>query len=520
MSESKKSKSREKGQRANLTQMSMHSLRNMLGSPNELSLFSERGSDLKKDRQSLEGVDRFGFNLTDIQFRVLEGILNAFSKTNYRGNISPIEKEDVYDERHSLDEFAYKYVHEIPRIRATQQEILKWSGFSGNSMGDRERVAAALTHLAKTPYCFYYQRLAYEDNGNPRRSSTGQLQKESITAIDTLFAIKEVKSESSDRLLYYEITPSLVFLDQRENYFMLIPFDWREEVLEASGKKKISVYTLRFLYFLRYQYELRRRNPKQPKPYELRRDPEDIAYSLKMPASMIKKKKKQMLKILSESYEIAKKLGYLLEYDQSDIVDRLVLNDEKYEYSSSGKGIEEQQRCPDSPAPKQQGFGKASEAEKLFFFFHDQIRKVDSSHPYPTSGSKTRQLKIFSELLREKGKDQIIQLLEWSHGRSYWHAKLCTPSKLQKNFQEALLEMNANKNSSSQSLAEINRILAKKLKDTYCCPDPGMEIDLLNTVLEIRDTKGGYCSLAYADKDFKVKLDRELSKRAISADLE
>jgi hypothetical protein len=129
----------------------------------------------------------------------------------------------------------------------------------------------------------------------------------------------------------HEIVPSPIFLDQRESYFMLIPYNWREEVRELVGNKRASSYTFRFLLFLRYQYELKRRAEKiDNEHFTIKWNWEEIAIAIKMPESVYKRKKDRAQKILDDAYFVAKELGYLKEYDRDGVVDSLMLNEQKY----------------------------------------------------------------------------------------------------------------------------------------------------------------------------------------------
>ncbi len=170
---------------------------------------------------------------------VVEGILKELTRTQYQGNISPKEKEAILNEKDGDPAHAYKNIHEIPRIRATQSQILVWAGFRSNSPGEKDRVVAAISHLGSTVYCFYYKRLAYDSSGKPEKDSRGRYVKEEVMAVDTLFAIKEVRNPDSQQLKYYEIEPSSIFLDQHENFYILIPHGWREEVRQISGKSRL-----------------------------------------------------------------------------------------------------------------------------------------------------------------------------------------------------------------------------------------------------------------------------------------
>ena len=237
------------------TQIGLHSVRNMLGSEMQLSLFSDytienlsSSSGVKLDGK----IDRFGIDLTDIQSKIMEGILRGFTETNYRGNIEPRDTAQIAAEKYSKGELplTYKYVKEVPRLRATQAQIMDWAGVNKNSIAEKERAVEALSHLGTAQYCFYYDRLAYGQDGVPEKDRSGRWKKEEVMAVDALFTIKEVREEQAGNLKYYEIEISPIFLDQRESYFMLIPYNWREEVRAIVGSKKASSYTFRFLLFL------------------------------------------------------------------------------------------------------------------------------------------------------------------------------------------------------------------------------------------------------------------------------
>jgi len=497
-----------------VTQVGIHSIRNMLGNQSQVSLFSERRSELEKDGQDIDGIERFGFDLTEIQFRVMEGILRGFSKTGYKGNLSPLDKQDVIQEKAQPTPSAYKYIKEFPRLRATQKQVLEWSGMNTNSVANVERVVEAITHFAKTPYCFYYDRLAYNAKGIPEKDMRGKWKKEEVIAIDTLFSVKEVRDKQSGKLKYYEMMPSSIFLDQRENYFMMIPYDWRKEVQKIAGKKRVSSYVFKFLYFLRYQYEMKRRNPSQKKPYEIRWSAEEIATALKMPESFYKNQKKRANQTLEDAYSVAKKLGYLLSYSREDTVDILILRDEKYfgenaESESNDKKTLENDNSLNSP-----------QAVRVFAFFYKELAKLDPMQKEPKGKDRKTDLEEFSRLLKERSPDEVEEVICWGFDKKFWCTKLSSSIKLRKNFQEALLEMRASAKINPQNIKEVNKNLARKLKETYKSNNPKMTIELLNAYLEIHDGGIHPLMLNYTEKDFRQKLEDALHKRAILAKLD
>ena len=51
---------------------------------------------------------------------------------------------------------------------------------------------------------------------------------------------------------------------------------------------------------------------------------------IKMPPSIYLRKKKRVNEILEDTYSVAKRLGYLVDYDRTGQLDTLTLNDKKY----------------------------------------------------------------------------------------------------------------------------------------------------------------------------------------------
>src|SRR5690348_2703663 len=148
------------------TQISLHSVKNFLGSRQQLSLFS----DYKiKEFAETYGISvnrefsRFGVDLTDMQQKMTEAILHGFTKTNYKGNLDPLEKPILAKEKYPHGNLpnSYKYLNQLPRLRVTQAQILKWGGVNPKSAGDIQDALKSLKHLGTTQYCFYYTRLAF-----------------------------------------------------------------------------------------------------------------------------------------------------------------------------------------------------------------------------------------------------------------------------------------------------------------------------------------------------------------------
>jgi len=330
------------------TKIAIHTVTQFYGDNKQLSLFSDEKIDAFKDATGLNLTNRptnYGVVLNQSQMRVFEGILKAFTDTNYKGD----EQKDkvtalreVYSDTETSaktlvkgENAPYRNIDTIPVVKLTQAQIIELSGYDLKSQrqGDKQDVIEALSFLATNQFCFYWVRLKTE-NGKPVKDKSGDYVKEEVMEVGTLLRIKTVR-DGTGLLQYYEIHPSAPLLDQVNNYFLLVPNNWREEVKQLTGKRASS-YTYEFLLWLRLQYEhIRRYNKgggknRKPKPFKISKSWEDVAIALKMPESVYKGKRKRAIKIIQEAYSVAIKLGYLVRVENNGATDILYLNESYY----------------------------------------------------------------------------------------------------------------------------------------------------------------------------------------------
>lgn len=495
-----------KGDKNVPTQIKVHSMRNILGNPEHLDVFCDYKDQI--EGLILEDIDRFGIDLTDLQLKVMEGILNALTRTHYQGNMTPKSIENSPSEE-GAD--IYKNIIEIPRIRATQKEVLEWAGFDQINAGEKERALSALHHLANARFCFYYERLAYDTDGKPIKDRRGRWSKEEVVSVDSLFDIKIVHHSNSKKIKYYEIAPSWIFLDQRENYYVMIPQEWREEVQRISGKKNKSPYIPKFLMFLRFQYERMRRSGRGI--YELKHTPEEFANAIKMPRSTIKRNKPQVHRILDEAYSIAKKAGYLIDYKRTEACDILYLNDSKYHHPDKKHikpeehvSIEKEEKTPEERA----------QAMELFDFFYGEKKKRDPCLNIPKGVAKNKQIEEIIQLLKQRTIEDVQKVIQWGFDLSFWCEQISTPAKLRKKFGDAWLEMQAFKKKDPEMRVQENKALAKDILKKLRDNSSSVKIELLNQDLEVRDGNYEPTILGYNDKHFKAKLLTALKKRRVA----
>lgn len=323
------------------TQMGIHTITQFYGDNKQLTLFSDQ-----KIEEAIDLVSRvtgesitdkpkgYGVVLNQAQQKVFEGILKAFSDKQYKGDLL-IDKKDYSDNIYPIQKLpgAYNNIDKIPVIRLTQAQVIELSGFT-KSQGDKTDVIEAIQFLATKQFCFYWLRLKYDNSGKPVKHKNGDYVKEEVMEVGSFLRVKTIRNEAGE-LQYYEIHPSAVLLDQVNNYFLLVPNNWRKEVKLLTGKRASS-YTYLFLLWLRLQYERIRQYNKaggqnrKPKPFKISKSWEEVAIALKMPKSMYKANRKRASNIIQEAYSVAITLGYLIKVENNGATDTLYLNENYY----------------------------------------------------------------------------------------------------------------------------------------------------------------------------------------------
>ncbi len=330
------------------TKIAIHTVTQFYGDNKQLSIFSDEKIDTFKDATGLNLSNRpanYGVVLNQAQRKVFEGILKAFTDTNYLGDEQKDKKtalKEIYSDTPTSaqtlvkgDNAPYKNIEAIPVLKLTQAQIIELSGYDlkGQRQGDKQDVIEALTYLATNQFCFYWVRLK-TDSGKPVKDKKGDYVKEEVMEVGTLLRIKTVRDQTG-LLQYYEINPSAPLLDQVNNYFLLVPNNWRDEVKQLTGKRASS-YTYELLLWLRLQYEqIRRYNSsggknRANKPFKITKSWEDVAIALKMPETMYKANRKRASKIIQEAYSVALKLGYMIKVENNGATDTLYLNESYY----------------------------------------------------------------------------------------------------------------------------------------------------------------------------------------------
>lgn len=302
-------------------------------------------SGIQLTTQDLERMKRWGADLTVTQHSVLLAILEKFSDTNYQGQ-GKVERREVLkgsgiQNMGGLLHNAMKNVKSYPYVRVTLSEVVELAGLDRNRQGDKMEAKEALEHLNGAHYAFYYERLAWTETKGRKSwvlSQDGKPMKEEVRSSGPILHVKEITDPESGQLDYYEISPSLPFLEQvtdsygaRGGYFLMIPTGLQEEVRKAMGQgRRVTAQHYTFLYWLLGKYEDRRAKAKGKEPNLIVKESyEDIAQRMRLPETVWRRNKQTALKRMDKIYQVAKDLGYLKSYGMgADGIVTLELNPE------------------------------------------------------------------------------------------------------------------------------------------------------------------------------------------------
>lgn len=468
--------------------MSMHALKNILGNANHSKLLHD-GKVVPQ-----EGITQLGIDLSDMELKIVEGILKAFAETQNKGNIPPVSIEEI--QQGYLGEVlpkTFDNIKQLPRIHLTQKKLFSLAGIKDNSIANKQRAVEALLNISQKKYQIYYNRLAQNELGKPTRNKFGQWEKEFVVGVGTLFNIYLIFSEKSKQLRYYEIHPNPAFLDQIENYFVLIPYEWREEVKRLAGGKRISLSIYLFLLYLRYQYEIRRRGNWSGLNNKLSENWRKIAQAIRVSETDLEEHKGRARATLIRAYELAKTLGYIVDYEISDTVDVLTFNTQKY-----------------LPAPKKTYTPMSSDdMSEMFNFFYKERQKVDADCEIPLEGRKTPQILAISNILKHHSKQTFQKVVVWGMNHPYWGKKISSPNRLKYHFTSVLNAMNAQEDNSL--VEEKNKDYASILAKTARNADPNIRLEILSSKVEIINGVHSHV-IAYKERNFIRELTQLLKK--------
>ncbi|MFN4150939.1 MAG: hypothetical protein ACK4IX_08335, partial [Candidatus Sericytochromatia bacterium] len=287
-------------------------------------------------------IEVIGIDNTKSQNQALFAIQKLLHSTNYKGNT---EGKNL-----DKDDNSFKFMGYLPIIQFTPSEYLEAYGVSKKqtsrgkfefNSNERSEALKALRELSEKKYLFHYTRKYWKD---------GKEKYDLVTTVRSLFNLSEKyesleKSEVEsinitknlakleEKLGFIVLEPCPLLVDQIDNYFVLKPANYYQEIKLLVGKtsKNVPLF-IDFLITEQTKKEIAAKGKEINWTIEM--NYETLAYKLRMEKLVETQQVKRIKTELNKCYEVAKKLGYLIEYNPTTSseqnLERLILNPEKF----------------------------------------------------------------------------------------------------------------------------------------------------------------------------------------------
>jgi hypothetical protein len=284
-------------------------------------------------------------NLAVIISKGFKGIeLSYFENRVMKGIFSLIQKQEASENRPFvvLDNISQLYEQILERKVAKKlKDGYAFKDFSGAEI---TKVNEALEKLSKTPQ----QIIVKGRDGVDKKDKPTYffyMKKEALISLEYLK--RNIPADEVDRITEGEVRETgqikinvlPIFLRDYHKYYKLLPKDISKEVREACPEvKKISEPIVNFIDYLHRHDTIGLINGN-----ELHRSKEDLIKALKL-EKLSRKNKKLVINTLLKCYDIAKRTGYLSEYQTDQrgkykLVDVFYLNLDKYEHLQKPKRV-------------------------------------------------------------------------------------------------------------------------------------------------------------------------------------
>lgn len=296
--------------------------------------------------------ERIGFNLSNqVQRNILWAVLRKMTETNYQGDLqipnsvavkkayidnpdktsTALERGfDISTQKHIGG--ALENIPQSPVWRVSQRDLIVLSGYDPDKSSEAQRVKEEIVNLATKQNFLMWTRLKRDNKGkrviNPK---TKKQEFELVSTFSPVLWVNFVNDPKTGKFLYYEISPSPVFLDEvsaqygggKNGYFILIPEEANREI-ETTYRKMykyrpmIATRIQTFCYWLRLRVvELQSKVNNPFSRHEL--DPvirityEEICQQLNIPESAMRTQKKRTTQQIEDGIKVSKEIGYITE---------------------------------------------------------------------------------------------------------------------------------------------------------------------------------------------------------------
>lgn len=298
------------------------------------------------------GVKIVGIDPSIGEGHALHAIQALLDETGYRGNLKGVELRG--------DDNAFRFTGYLPSLRFSVTRYLELYGLTKKDRGrgleflPNER-AEALQHLrmlAEKRYLLTYSR-RYVKDGKPLVDGVRTVRSllsivegwKALTPKEWSAVERGSNAEGTDeKLRFLAIEPAPILVDQIEQYYILKPANYRQEIRLLVPKTSRYVYN--FVDFLMLEADRKRRGARrgtEKNPDTIRRHEKVLAQELRMDAWVQNRQWKQIRGSLKKCCEAAQALGWLTSYafdtgTAGDVVE-LRLNLDKFRQAAEAQDV-------------------------------------------------------------------------------------------------------------------------------------------------------------------------------------
>jgi len=309
-----------------------------------VSLHTSRQKFGKFEQKKLAALTNEGIVLSLSENKALFAIQKLLDNTNYQGNL---------DGKHlACEDNNFKYNGKVPRLEFTPAYYLEAFGLKRNktargyyefNSNEREQAIKALHSLSDKKFKIVYERTNFEDKNGKTKKTIDVIITESnlIRIMWGIFGMTEAEKKKYDNNTFteeelldratYGVELSPILVDQINGYFILMPNNLFDEIKEQLPKGKYSQYIPLFIEWLIVTAEIQRRAKTG---WKTEINFKKLAGKLRMDKLIKTRQWKRIKELLNECYEIARELGYLLDFQtaagRNDTKEVFRLNPEKF----------------------------------------------------------------------------------------------------------------------------------------------------------------------------------------------
>jgi len=279
----------------------MHTELQKFGGKGQLSLLEEAGYSKEEiaDILVVKGLESLALD----ESRALSAIQILLDETDYKGHV-------LVREYYSSE---YKAIVPELQVMATYSDIQRALGIDGDTPGHHRQFQQALKGFEKLAEP---KRITYHRQGRAGVPSATIVTERALITVDKWYRglteeeageVHEGKEKRASGLIF---TIGYLLLDGIEDYYTLKPKTLHKQIQALYDKKRISRSLPLFIEWL-----LTLDKPIWKISYD------SLAEKLRLERLLVERKgggkqKKRLLVMLDECYEVARELGFLLEYHQ------------------------------------------------------------------------------------------------------------------------------------------------------------------------------------------------------------